>query len=95
MSGKFNKVNFTFTMPCSITSSQKNAYLTNCVVKYENVDSTSYSDVSNLKFTVDIEKHPCVYVVYSSHVNVFDCNAVGFSVDGGDYASGSLRCRKG
>ena len=75
LSGKFNKVNFTFTMPCSITSSQKNAYLTNCVVKYENVDSTSYSDVSNLKFTVDLEKHPCVYVVYSSHVNVFDCNA--------------------
>ena len=62
-------------MPCSITSSQKNAYLTNCVVKYENVDSTSYSDVSNLRFTVDLEKHPCVYVVYSSHVNVFDCNA--------------------
>lgn len=75
LSGKFNKVNFTFTMPCSITSSQKNAYLSNCVVKYENVDSTSYSDVSNLKFTVDLEKHPCVYVVYSSHVNVFDCNA--------------------
>ena len=75
LSGEFKKVNFTFTIPCSITSSQRNAYLNNCVVKYENVNSSIYSDVSNLSFTVDIEKHPCVYVVYSSHVNVFNCNA--------------------
>ena len=75
LSGKFNKVNFTFTIPCSITSSSKNAYLNNCVVKYENVSSSIYSNVSNLKFTVDLEKHPCVYVVYSSHVNVFNNNA--------------------
>ena len=75
LSGNFNKVNFTFTIPCSITSSLKNAYLTNCVVKYENVSSSIYSNVSNLKFTVHLEKHPCVYVVYSNHVNVFNCNA--------------------
>ncbi len=75
LSGNFNKVNFTFTIPCSITSSLKNAYLTNCVVKYENVSSSIYSNVSNLRFTVHLEKHPCVYVVYSSHVNVFNCNA--------------------
>ena len=75
LSGKFNKVNFTFTIPCSITSSSKNAYLNNCVVKYENVSSSIYSNVSNLKFTVDLEKHPCVYVVYSNHVNVFNNNA--------------------
>ena len=75
LSGNFNKVNFTFTMPCSITSSQKNAYLNNCVVKYENVNSNTYSNVSNLRFTVDLEKHPSVYIVYSSHINVFNCNA--------------------
>ena len=75
LSGNFNKVNFTFTIPCSITSSLKNAYLTNCVVKYENVSSPIYSNVSNLRFTVHLEKHPCVYVVYSNHVNVFNCNA--------------------
>ena len=75
LSGNFNKVNFTFTIPCSITSSLKNAYLTNCVVKYENVSSSIYSNVSNLRFTVHLEKHPCVYVVYSNHVNVFNCNA--------------------
>ena len=75
LSGNFNKVNFTFTIPCSITSSLKNAYLTNCVVKYENVSSPIYSNVSNLRFTVYLEKHPCVYVVYSNHVNVFNCNA--------------------
>ena len=75
LSGNFNKVNFTFTIPCSITSSSSNAYLNNCVVKYENVSSSTYSNVSKLKFTVDIEKHPCVYVVYSSHINIFDCKA--------------------
>ena len=75
LSGNFNKVNFTFTIPCSITSSLKNAYLTNCVVKYENVNSSIYSNVSNLKFTVSLEKHPCIYVVSSSHVNIFKCNA--------------------
>ena len=75
LSGNFNKVNFTFTIPCSITSSSSNAYLNNCVVKYENVSSSTYSNVSKLKFTVDIEKHPCVYVVYSSHINIFNCNA--------------------
>ena len=75
LSGNFNKVNFTFTIPCSITSSLRNAYLTNCVVKYENVSSSIYSNVSNLRFTVHLEKHPCVYVVYSNHVNVFHCNA--------------------
>ena len=75
LSGNFNKVNFTFTIPCSITNSLKNAYLTNCVVKYENVSSPIYSNVSNLRFTVYLEKHPCVYVVYSNHVNVFNCNA--------------------
>ena len=75
LSGNFNTVNFTFTIPCSITSSLKNAYLTNCVVKYENVSSSIYSNVSNLRFTVHLEKHPCVYVVYSNHVNVFNCNA--------------------
>lgn len=75
LSGKFNKVNFTFTIPCSITSSQKNAYLNNCVVQYLDVNSSTYSNVSNLKFTVDIEKHPSVYIVRSSHINVFNCNA--------------------
>lgn len=75
LSGNFNKVNFTFTIPCSITSSLNDAYLTNCVIKYENLNSTTYSNVSNLKFTTDIEKHPSVYIVYSSHVNVFNCNA--------------------
>ena len=75
LSGNFNKVNFTFTIPCSITSSQNNAYLNNCVVKYENVNSNTYSNVSNLRFTVDLEKHPSVYIVYSSHINVFNCNA--------------------
>ena len=60
LSGNFNKRNFTFTIPCSITSSQKNAYLTNCVVQYLDVNSSTYSDVSNLKFTVNIEKHPSV-----------------------------------
>ena len=75
LSGNFNKVNFTFTIPCSITSSLRNAYLTNCVVKYENVSSSIYSNVSNLRFTVHLEKHPCVYVVYSSHINIFNCNA--------------------
>ena len=34
-----------------------------------------YSNVSNLRFTVDIEKHPSVYVVRSSHINIFNCNA--------------------
>ena len=75
LSGNFNKVNFTFTIPCSITSSQKNAYLTNCVVQYLDIYSSAYSDVSHLRFTVNIEKHPCVYIVRSSHVNVFNCNA--------------------
>ena len=75
LSGNFNKRNFTFTIPCSITSSQKNAYLTNCVVQYLDVNSSTYSDVSNLKFTVNIEKHPSVYIVRSSHINVFNCNA--------------------
>lgn len=75
LSGNFNKVNFTFTIPCSITSSQKNAYLTNCVVQYLDVNSSVYSNVSNLRFTVDIEKHPSVYVVRSSHINIFNCNA--------------------
>lgn len=75
LSGNFNKVNFTFTIPCSITSSQKNAYLTNCVVQYLDINSSAYSDVSHLRFTVNIEKHPCVYIVRSSHVNVFNCNA--------------------
>ena len=75
LSGNFNKVNFTFTIPCSITSSLKNAHLTNCVVKYENVSSPIYSNVSNLRFTVHLEKHPCVYVVSSNHVNVFNNNA--------------------
>ena len=75
LSGNFNKVNFTFTIPCSITSSSKNAYLNNCVVQYLDVNSSMYSNVSNLRFTVDIEKHPSVYVVRSSHINIFNCNA--------------------
>ncbi len=75
LTGNFNRRNFTFTIPCSITSSQGNAYLNNCVVQYLDVNSTVYSDVSNLKFTVDIEKHPSVYVVRSSHINVFNCTA--------------------
>lgn len=75
LSGNFNKVNFTFTIPCSITSSQKNAYLTNCVVYYFKVNSSIYSNVSNLKFTVNIEFHPSVYINQSSHINVFNCNA--------------------
>ena len=75
LSGNFNKVNFTFTIPCSITSSSKNAYLNNCVVQYLDVNSSMYSNVSNLRFTVDIEKHPSVYIVRSSHINVFNCNA--------------------
>ena len=75
LSGNFNKVNFTFTIPCSITSSQKNAYLSNCVVYYFKVNSTTYSNVSNLKFTVNLEFHPCVYINQSSRINVFNCNA--------------------
>ena len=75
LSGNFNKVNFTFTIPCSITSSQNNAKLNNCVVQYLDVNSSTYSNVSNLKFTVNIEKHPSVYIVRSSHINVFNCNA--------------------
>ena len=75
LSGKFNKRNFTFTIPCSITSSATDAYLTNCVVQYLDVDSSIYSNVSNLKFTVNIEKHPSVYIVRSSHINVFNCTA--------------------
>ena len=75
LSGNFNKVNFTFTIPCSITSSSKNAYLNNCVVQYLDINSSMYSNVSNLRFTVNIEKHPCVYIVRSSRVNVFNCNA--------------------
>ena len=75
LSGNFNKVNFTFTIPCSITSISRNAYLNNCVVQYLDVNSSLYSNVSNLRFTVDIEKHPSVYIVRSSHINVFNCNA--------------------
>ena len=43
LSGNFNKVNFTFTIPCSITSSSSNAYLNNCVVQYLDVNSSMYS----------------------------------------------------
>ncbi len=75
LSGKFNKRNFTFTIPCSITSSATDAYLTNCVVQYLDINSSIYSNVSNLKFTVNIEKHPSVYIVRSSHINVFNCTA--------------------
>ena len=49
--------------------------LNNCVVQYLDVNSSMYSNVSNLRFTVNIEKHPSVYIVRSSHVNVFNCNA--------------------
>lgn len=77
LSGRFNKKNFIFTIPCSITSSQKDAYLTNCMVEFENVtsDSSSPSSVSNLNFNTSIEKNPCVYVLGSSYVNVLNCNA--------------------
>ena len=40
LTGNFNRRNFTFTIPCSITSSQGNAYLNNCVVQYLDVNST-------------------------------------------------------
>ena len=77
LSGRFNKKNFIFTIPCSITSSQKDAYLTNCMVEFENVtsDSSSPSSVSNLNFNTSIEKNPCVYILGSSYVDVFNCNA--------------------
>ena len=77
LSGRFSKKNFIFTIPCSITSSQSNAYLTNCMVEFENVTSTQSlpSSVSNLKFNTSIEKSPCVYVLGSSYVEVYNCNA--------------------
>ena len=77
LSGRFNKKNFIFTMPCSITSSQGDAYLTNCMVEFENVsaDSSSVSRVSNLNFNTSIEKAPCVYILGSTYVEVFNCNA--------------------
>ena len=77
LSGRFSKKNFIFTMPCSITSSQNDAYLTNCMVEFENVtsDSSLVSSVSNLKFNTSIEKAPCVYILGSSYVDVHNCNA--------------------
>ena len=77
LSGRFNKKNFIFTMPCSITSSQNDAYLTNCMIKFENVtsNSSSPSSVSNLNFNTSIEMAPCVYILGSSYVEVFNCNA--------------------
>ena len=77
LSGRFTKKNFIFTIPCSITSSQNDAYLTNCMVEFENVtsDSSLVSSVSNLNFNTSIEKAPCVYILGSSYVNVYNCNA--------------------
>ena len=64
-------------MEIGFTSSQKDAYLTNCMVEFENVtsDSSSPSSVSNLNFNTSIEKNPCVYILGSSYVDVFNCNA--------------------
>ena len=77
LSGRFNKKNFIFKIPCSITSSQNDAFLTNCMVEFENVssDSSSISQVSNLNFNTSIEKAPCVYILGSTYVEVFNCNA--------------------
>ena len=77
LTGNFNKKNFIFTIPCSITSSQNNAYLTNCMVEFENVTSpsSSPSSVSNLRFNTSIEMTPSVYILGSSYVNVFNCSS--------------------
>ena len=77
LSGSFNKKNFIFTIPCSITSSGNNAFLTNCMVEFENVTSNpdSHSFVSNLKFNTSIEMSPCVYLLGSSYIDVFNNNA--------------------
>ena len=74
LSGRFSKKNFIFTIPCTITSSQNDAFLTNCMIKFENVTSPS-SSVSNLNFNISIEMSPCVYILGSSYVEVFNCNA--------------------
>ena len=77
LSGNFNKKNFIFTIPCSITSSQNDAYLTNCMVKFENVSSpeSSPSSVSNLVFNTSIELCSSVYLLGSSFVDVYNCNS--------------------
>lgn len=77
LSGSFSKKNFIFTIPCSITSSQNDAFLTNCMVKFENVTSNpdSHSFVSNLRFNTSIEMSPCVYLLGSSYIDVFNNNA--------------------
>ena len=77
LSGSFNKKNFIFTIPCSITSTQNDAFLTNCMVKFENVTSNpdSHSFVSNLRFNTSIEMSPCVYLLGSSYIDVFNNNA--------------------
>ena len=75
LSGNFNRKNFIFTIACSITSSQNDAYLTNCMVEFENVTSNSPSSVSNLNFNTSIEKAPCVYIVGSTYVDVYNCKA--------------------
>ncbi|MBO7518550.1 MAG: right-handed parallel beta-helix repeat-containing protein, partial [Methanobrevibacter sp.] len=77
LSGSFNKKNFIFTIPCSITSSKNDAFLTNCMVKFENVtsDPSSHSFVSNLNFITSIEMSPCVYLLGSSYIDVFNNNA--------------------
>lgn len=77
LSGSFSKKNFIFTIPCSITSTKKNAFLTNCMVEFENVTSSpsARSFVSNLKFNTSLEKSPCVYLLGSSYIDVFNNNA--------------------
>lgn len=77
LSGSFSKKNFIFTIPCSITSTKNNAFLTNCMVEFENVTSnpSAHSFVSNLKFNTSIEMSPCVYLLGSSYIDVFNNNA--------------------
>ena len=77
LSGSFSKKNFIFTIPCSITSSQNDAFLTNCMVKFENVTSNpdSHSFVSNLRFNTSMEMTSSVYLLGSSYIDVFNCDS--------------------
>ncbi|WP_297982910.1 right-handed parallel beta-helix repeat-containing protein [uncultured Methanobrevibacter sp.] len=82
LSGSFKGRNFILNVPCTITSSSNNAFLTNCMIKFEGVNefqsnsskssSLLTSKVYNLNIRNSNADCPGVYILNSSYVEVFN-----------------------
>lgn len=70
LNGNFTNKSFIFQKSLNITSKKSNAYLYDCIIKFENVNESSY--ISNLKIVNHEYQLKAVFIENSKNVEIFN-----------------------